>query len=113
MQTQIEVEAHIVHPTGAHRSSIIWLHGLGADGFDFAPLVPALNLNPEEVKFIFPHAPVRPITLNNGLPMRGWYDIHTLNRENFIHDIEGIRASAQYVQGLIENEVQSGVLPQN
>src|SRR4051812_23402738 len=95
------LEAHVIHPSGVHRSSVIWLHGLGADGFDFVPLVPALGMNSAEIKFIFPHAPIRPITLNNGFPMRGWYDIYSLNRENFVHDIAGIRESTAYVQDLI------------
>ena len=56
--------------------SVIWLHGLGADGHDFAPIVPEL-VRPHwpALRFVFPHAPVRPITINNGVPMRGWYDI--------------------------------------
>ncbi len=107
-----EIEAHIIHPEGPHRLSIIWLHGLGADGFDFVPIVPKLDVNPREVKFIFPHAPIRPISINNGFPMRGWYDIFSLKPENFVHDLIGIRASALYVQQLIEREVEAGIAPE-
>ena len=59
--------------------SVIWLHGLGADGRDFEPIVPELDL-PQAVRFVFPHAPVRPVTINGGLPMRAWYDIVSLDR---------------------------------
>ncbi len=105
------MEAHIVHPKNTHAATMIWLHGLGADGFDFAPAAEKLDLLEEGVKFIFPHAPVRPITLNQGYPMRGWYDIYTLNRENFIHDVEGIEASCKAVHALIESEIKQGMAP--
>lgn len=109
MQTQID--AHIVHPESTHKSSIIWLHGLGADGHDFAPVVPELDLDMAGVKFMFPHAPVRPITINNGFPMRGWYDILTLDADNFIDDMEGIRASTAFVHHLIATEIAAGIEP--
>src|SRR5438094_9340924 len=56
-------------------ASIIWLHGLGADGNDFAPIVPELRLHKTAIRFVFPHAPVRPVTINGGMRMRAWYDI--------------------------------------
>jgi phospholipase/carboxylesterase len=99
--------AHIIEPQVQHASSIIWLHGLGADGHDFAPVAAELNLL--ETRFVFPHAPVRPITVNNGYPMRGWYDIVTLDRDNFVHDVEGVEASSKFVQGLIEAEHAKGI----
>ncbi len=105
------IEAHIVKPHGLHQATIIWLHGLGADGFDFAPIVPDLDLNKQGVKFIFPHAPIRPITINNGYPMRGWYDIVTLDPDSFQDDMPGIRGSAQYVEELIADEIQQGIDP--
>lgn len=110
---QTKIDAHIVHPKGEHKSSIIWLHGLGADGHDFAPIAPELELDEHGVKFVFPHAPVRPITINNGFSMRGWYDIVTLDRSSFVHDLVGIRESTAYVFELIEAEMKAGVLPQN
>jgi phospholipase/carboxylesterase len=99
--------AHIIEPEEKHSSSIIWLHGLGADGHDFAAVAPVLNLL--ETRFVFPHAPVRSITANNGYPMRGWYDIVTLDRDNFVHDVEGVRASSDFVLALIEAEHQKGI----
>jgi phospholipase/carboxylesterase len=81
---------------------VIWLHGLGADGHDFEDIVPALNL-PEtyNVRFVFPHAPYRPITINMNMEMRAWYDILTL--DNLDHeDATGIHDSVQAVETLIQ-----------
>ena len=62
--------------------SVIWLHGLGADGHDFEPIVPELHLPAElPLRFVFPHAPVRPVTINGGMAMRAWYDIVSLDAE--------------------------------
>jgi phospholipase/carboxylesterase len=103
------MESHILYPTREHQATIIWLHGLGADGYDFAPAAEELGLLEQGVKFIFPHAPVRPITINQGYEMRGWYDIVTLDRDHFIHDVEGIEASSAFVHQLIEEELRLGV----
>lgn len=94
-------------PRAAH--SVIWLHGLGADGHDFEPIVPEL-LRPgwPPLRFVFPHAPVRPITLNGGMRMRGWYDIHGLELMS-VEDEAGIQASVADVGRLIERERQRGV----
>lgn len=91
-------------------ASVIWLHGLGADGHDFEPIVPELRL-PESlsVRFVFPHAPVRPITLNGGYPMRGWYDIYDLNFLNRREDEAGIRASEAELHKLIARENARGI----
>ncbi len=68
--------AVVVEPAGVHQASVIWLHGLGADGHDFEPIVPELKLEPARgVRFIFPHAPMRPVTINGGMTMRAWYDV--------------------------------------
>jgi phospholipase/carboxylesterase len=92
-------------PTGA----VIWLHGLGADGHDFAPIVPQLvSPNERALRFVFPHAPVRPVTLNGGMPMRAWYDILNLDRRA-PQDEAGIRASAASVDELIRRENQRGI----
>jgi phospholipase/carboxylesterase len=94
---------------GAERS-IIWLHGLGADGHDFEPLVPELAL-PFAVRFVFPHAPVRRVTINAGMAMRAWYDLVSLERAAR-EDEAGIRASAAEVSELVERERNRGVAPQ-
>ena len=90
----------------APRLSIIWLHGLGADGHDFEPIAVELGL-PFAARFVFPHAPVRPITINQGLPMRAWFNVATLDRAGF-EDVDGIRASARLVTALVDRERASG-----
>ena len=90
--------------------SIIWLHGLGADGKDFTPLVPELKLDAlPGIRFIFPHAPVRPITINGGMPMRGWYDIDSLEFDNRKEDREGIHASSTLITNVINCEIDRGI----
>ncbi len=94
------------------RYSVIWMHGLGADGHDFEPIVPELRLPTDlAVRFIFPHAPVRPVTLNGGMAMRAWYDIVTLGG-GAPQDAEGIAASAAQIHQLIEREGERGVPPE-
>jgi len=82
-------------------AAVIWLHGLGADGHDFEPIVPELRL-PKPVRFVFPHAPVRPVTINQGMRMRAWYDIFQFGGGP--EDEAGIRASQKLVEKLIEAE---------
>jgi phospholipase/carboxylesterase len=90
-------------------ASIIWMHGLGADGHDFEPIVPALRPRlPCATRFVFPHAPVRPVTLNGGYPMRAWYDIFGFDRQSR-QDIEGIRATDVAICELIARENARGV----
>ena len=94
--------------------SVIWLHGLGASGHDFEPVVPALRLlSRPGVRFVFPHAPVRPITVNGGAAMRAWYDIDSIDFEGRDHDAAGIRESAEAVGALIEREIERGVAAEN
>ncbi len=89
--------------------SVIWLHGLGADGHDFEPIVPQLNLPDDQpTRFVFPHAPRQPVTINNGMVMRAWYDISALDLERG-EDIAGIKRSAQLLHGLIKREQERGV----
>ena len=103
--------AVVVQPEGAAVASVIWLHGLGADGHDFVPIVRELRLPATlGVRFVFPHAAVRPVTLNNGMPMRAWYDIKSLDR-NGLQDDKGIRESESRVHDLIEAERKAGVEP--
>jgi phospholipase/carboxylesterase len=86
--------------------AVIWLHGLGADGRDFEPIVPELRLR-RAVRFVFPHAPIRPVTINNGLEMRAWYDIVGFDAAH--EDADGIRASAAAVTRLVDREIERGV----
>ncbi len=105
-QTPAPIEIVTAAPPQA---SVIWLHGLGADGHDFVPLVPALALPPAmAIRFIFPHAPRRPVTINGGLVMRAWYDIYDAG---FTHreDETGIRDAAQRVAALIQRETERGI----
>jgi len=89
--------------------AVIWLHGLGADGNDFAPIIPQL-VDPAwpAVRFLFPHAPVRPVTVNGGMPMRAWYDIAGMRIEDK-QDDAGLRASVGEVEKLIAREIERGV----
>ena len=88
--------------TGANPvATVIWLHGLGADGHDFEPIVPELDLD-KPVRFVFPHAPIRPVTINNGMRMRAWYDIFQFGGGP--EDDAGIRASQKLVDQLIAQE---------
>jgi phospholipase/carboxylesterase len=91
-------------------ASVIWLHGLGADGHDFVPIVPELRLPSDlAIRFVFPHAPHRPVTINRGSVMRAWYDIAEteFGRQE---DAAGIRESEQTVRGLIQRETERGIV---
>jgi phospholipase/carboxylesterase len=90
-------------------ASVIWLHGLGADGHDFVPIVPELRLPSDlAIRFVFPHAPHRPVTINRGSVMRAWYDIAEteFGRQE---DAAGIRESEQTVRGLVQRETERGI----
>lgn len=90
-------------------AAVIWLHGLGADGHDFEPLVPELGWpGAPDLRFVFPHAPVRPVTLNGGMPMRAWYDIVSLTGGRD-HDRAGIEDSVAQATALIRRERQRGI----
>lgn len=94
--------------------TVIWLHGLGASGHDFEPIVPELKLlSRPGVRFLFPHAPIRPITINGGAAMRGWYDIDSLDFEVRSQDDEGIAESVSLLDEIIENEIKRGIPEQN
>jgi phospholipase/carboxylesterase len=92
-------------------AAVVWMHGLGADGHDFEPLVPELGLPGRPgIRFVFPHAPLRPVTINQGHVMRAWYDIRALagvRRE----DEAGVRQSARQIEALMERERQRGIAP--
>ena len=87
-------------------ASVIWLHGLGADGNDFASIVPALGLPKAAIRFVFPHAPIQPVTINGGMRMRAWYDITdgAIRRE----DESGVRASQKLIEALVAREKERG-----
>ena len=100
----------VIVETGTKPSfTIIWMHGLGADGHDFEPLVPELiEAGMPSLRFVFPHAPVRPVTLNNGYRMRAWYDLLAIDRRA-AEDSDGIHASAGTIGELIKRENASGI----
>ena len=100
--------AEIIKTAGETEYSVIWLHGLGADGHDFVSVIPELKL-PEsfKIKFIFPHAPVRPVTLNNGMQMRAWYDLLSLDRGKTAVE-DDILTTVSWINQLIETEIESG-----
>jgi phospholipase/carboxylesterase len=102
----VEIEYPNGEPVNA---AIIWLHGLGADGNDFAPIVPQLDLPAGlGVRFIFPHAPSIPVTINNGFVMPAWYDIKRLDVDRHV-DTDQLKQSASWVHDLIEREIERGV----
>ncbi|MCC6302837.1 MAG: alpha/beta fold hydrolase [Gammaproteobacteria bacterium] len=102
--------AVVLEPATPARASILWLHGLGADGHDFESLVPHLGLPAElGVRFVFPHAPRRPVTINGGTSMRAWYDITGAVPPR--EDDAGIRASELALRRLIEHEIAAGIPP--
>jgi phospholipase/carboxylesterase len=103
------IDKIVLDPPARVNAAIIWLHGLGADGNDFVPIVPELQLPDDHgVRFIFPHAPSRPITINGGMEMPGWYDIIDphLGRGQ---DLAGIRQSADTVEELINEQIDAGI----
>ena len=93
-------------------AAVIWLHGLGASGYDFEPVVPELGL-PEDtaVRFIFPHAPNLPVTINGGMSMPAWYDIKAMDIDRVV-DTEQLRASADAVAKLVEQQKHKGTPPE-
>ncbi|MGO1070575.1 alpha/beta hydrolase [Lysobacter sp. CA199] len=101
----------VVHETGpAPTWSVLWLHGLGADGHDFSPIVPELvRKDWPALRFVFPHAPVRAVTINNGLRMRAWYDIRDFQDLANRADEAGVDESVQQVEALIAREAERGI----
>ena len=104
-----QLEAIEIESAPAPRASIVWMHGLGADGHDFVDIVPEIQLpSGLGVRFVFPHAPMRPVTINGGYVMRAWYDIRDdggARRE----DAGGVRASQKSIEALIQRENDRGV----
>ena len=99
----------VIDPPGAADACVIWLHGLGADRFDFVPIVDALNLPASHgVRFIFPQAPTRPVTINGGMPMPSWYDIIGMAPARAISH-EQLQESADTVRALVDEQVAKGI----
>lgn len=101
-----------IEPKRPAKAAVLWLHGLGADGHDFEPVVPHLGLpDGTAVRFVFPTAPAIPVTLNAGLVMPAWYDIEQMDLRKR-HDEAGIRESARRVGRLLDREVERGIAPE-
>jgi len=100
----------IERQTGAHPdAAVIWMHGLGADGNDFVPVVNEMRIPASlAIRFVFPHAPVRAVTLNNGFRMRAWYDLSAGDITNRA-DVAGVRASQEQIEALIAREKTRGI----
>jgi len=96
-----------VGPQDNATSAVIWLHGLGANGHDFEPIVPLLDM--PQTRFVFPHAPVMPVTINMGMTMPAWYDILTLDQSPDREPPEHILASAKLVEALLQREKERGI----
>jgi phospholipase/carboxylesterase len=105
------LDAVEINPPGKPQACIVWLHGLGADGHDFEPLIPQLAIVREySVRVVLPHAPRRPVTVNGGMVMPAWYDILAPDFR-YGEDADGIRQSQQQLQALIEREIAAGIAP--
>ncbi|MCX7126316.1 MAG: dienelactone hydrolase family protein [Gammaproteobacteria bacterium] len=109
MPLDTPLETHVINPSKESIGSVIWMHGLGANNHDFDSLVPDLCHNNQlPLRFIFPNAPTRTVTINQHMPMRAWYDIYSLsdlNRE----DQSGIKSSEALITALIHQEIENGV----
>jgi phospholipase/carboxylesterase len=101
------MEAIEIETGASPQAAVIWLHGLGADGHDFEAIVPELRLA-KPVRFVFPHAPIQPVTINNGMRMRAWYDIFQFGGGR--EDDQGIRASQKLLEKLIEAQPTEKVI---
>jgi len=103
------LDCEILEPGGSADAAVIWLHGLGASGHDFVPVVPHLGLPDNHgVRFVFPHAPEIPVTINGGMVMPAWYDILAMSLEREI-DLKQIASSAAAVRELIQRELDAGI----
>jgi phospholipase/carboxylesterase len=100
-------------PSPTH--AILWLHGLGADGHDFVPIVDELALPPTlSIRFVFPHAPMRPVSINRGMVMRAWHDYDMIDPNVGVQEnLESLRVSQQAIEALIDREMQRGVKSEN
>lgn len=109
----LELQTIEVLPKIQQQYSVIWLHGLGADGHDFEALVPELDLPADHgIGFIFPNAPIQAVTINGGMEMRSWYDILEMSLARKV-DIEGIYQSSTLIEQLINKEINKGIATEN
>ena len=109
MNSEEQLSTIEIPPESEHKYSVIWMHGLGADGHDFEGLVPELHLAARaNIHFIFPNAPIQPVTINGGMAMRSWYDILEMSLERRV-DIDGIYQSAGSIEPLIQQEIAKGI----
>ncbi len=103
----------VVEPPQSADCAVIWLHGLGADGHDFVGILPQLNLPADHrIRFVFPHAPVQPVTVNGGMAMRSWYDIYSMSIADKM-DLHSIQLSSQVLNDLIDEQIGQGIAEQN
>lgn len=103
----------VIEPKSSANACVIWLHGLGDSGDGFAPIVPELHLpTNHSVRFIFPHAPQQPVTINQGFVMRSWYDIKSMDLHNRA-DMEGVLESEKRVKALIQEQIDKGISADN
>jgi phospholipase/carboxylesterase len=103
------LERIIIEPKSTATSCVIWLHGLGDSGDGFAPIVPVLNLpKTHGIRFVFPHAPEQPVTINQGYVMRSWYDIKSMDLHNRA-DMPGVLESESAIHALIQQQIDSGI----
>lgn len=113
MDTRTLLETVELETAPDPRWAVVWLHGLGADGHDFAPIVPeVVQRGWPAIRFVFPHAPMRPVTINNGMRMRAWYDIRDLGFEGTVGDradAAGVGASVAQVEALVARENERGI----
>jgi phospholipase/carboxylesterase len=109
--TDQRLEREVVETGDSPQHAVIWLHGLGADGHDFEPIVPQLGCAAARpVRFVFPHAPVRPVTINGGMAMRAWYDILGVDIDRN-QDRDGIDDSLRRVDALLDEQIDAGIDP--
>ena len=102
----------VVEPSKPAAAAVVWLHGLGADGHDFEPVAAELGRGGlDDVRFVFPHAPVRPVTINGGMAMRAWYDIAGTDLDRRA-DEEGVRESAGIARALVDEQIARGLAPE-
>lgn len=104
----MKYESPIVVEGVAPTAAIIWLHGLGADGHDFVPIVPALKCDDLAVRFVFPHACPQPVSIHDGSVCRSWFDIHALE-VGAKEDLVGLQAASSYIASLIDEQVEQGI----
>jgi len=106
---ELKLDTVEIHPDSPPLATIIWLHGLGADGHDFEAVVPMLGIPKSlPIRYVFPHAPVRPVTINAGMQMRAWYDILDIQVDRRV-DTEHLLESADLLRDLMERETDSGM----